>query len=102
MSLILWLGLELAGPFILKRLVSSGAVYEASVQYLSSRSWGITFALISLAFRALFIGVAIGRHNLEYICHGRSQCIFELRPYFRGIRLRWASEAPVSHRHYQN
>lgn len=58
MSLILWLGLELAGPYILKRLVSSQAVYEASVTYLSSRSWGITFALISLAFRSLFIGVS--------------------------------------------
>lgn len=58
MSLLLWLGLEVAGPLLLKSLVSSAEVYEASVAYLSSRSWGITFALISLAFRSLFIGVS--------------------------------------------
>jgi putative MATE family efflux protein len=58
MSLVLWLGLEVFGPALLKSLVSSEAVYEASVSYLGSRSWGITFALISLAFRSLFIGIS--------------------------------------------
>jgi putative MATE family efflux protein len=58
MSLLLWLGLEVAGPALLRSLISSEAVYEASVSFLGSRSWGITFALISLSFRALFIGVS--------------------------------------------
>ncbi len=58
MALFLWLGMEFLGPPILKSLVKSPAVYEASVKYLDNRAWGITFAMINLAYRAFFIGVS--------------------------------------------
>lgn len=58
MSAILWLGLEVLGPPILKALISSDAVYNSAIAYLDNRSWGITFALANLAFRSLYIGVS--------------------------------------------
>ena len=58
MSLILWLGMDVLGPPILKFLVKSPAVLEAAVSYLDNRAWGITFALANLGYRAFFIGVS--------------------------------------------
>lgn len=57
-SLVLWLGMEVLGPPILKSLISSEAVYQSAVVYLDQRAWGITFAMVNLAFRAFFIGVS--------------------------------------------
>jgi putative MATE family efflux protein len=58
MSLILWAGLEFFGPPILKALISSEEVYSAAIAYLDHRSWGITFALVNLVFRSLYIGIS--------------------------------------------
>lgn len=55
---ILWLGMEVLGPPILKSLISSQAVYDSAIVYLDQRAWGITFALVNLAFRAFFIGIS--------------------------------------------
>ncbi len=57
-SIVLWLGMEVLGPPILKSLISSDAVYQSAVVYLDQRAWGITFAMVNLAFRAFFIGVS--------------------------------------------
>lgn len=58
MSLILWLGLEFLGPPILNYLISSEEIYLAAESYLDHRSWGITFALVNLVFRSLYIGIS--------------------------------------------
>jgi len=58
LSLFLWVGMEWLGPLILKSLIHSDAVYQAAILYLDDRAWGITFALVNLAFRAFFIGIS--------------------------------------------
>lgn len=58
MSLFLWLGMEVLGPLILKSLIQSPQVYKEAIIYLDHRAWGITFALLNLAFRAFFIGIS--------------------------------------------
>ncbi|MEX1189419.1 MAG: MATE family efflux transporter [Bacteroidia bacterium] len=58
MSAFLWLIMELLGPFILGSLIQSPEVYKAAELYLDNRAWGITFALVNLAFRAFYIGVS--------------------------------------------
>jgi len=45
------------GAIILKQIVSSNNIFEASESYLNIRIWGIFFAFGNLAFRALFVGV---------------------------------------------
>jgi len=58
LSLFLWAGMEWIGPMILKSLIHSDAVYQSAILYLDDRSWGITFALVNLAFRSFFIGIS--------------------------------------------
>ena len=57
-SLFLWALMLWGGPPILKQLISNNAVYQNALLYLDQRAWGIVFAMINLAFRALFIGIA--------------------------------------------
>jgi len=45
-------------PALLKWMVSSDAIYQASNDYISYRAWGILFACVNLLFRAFYIGVA--------------------------------------------
>lgn len=56
-SLVLWVLMLTAGPLVLKNLISNDAVYQNALLYLDQRAWGIVFAMINLAFRALFIGI---------------------------------------------
>lgn len=42
---------------LMQFLVSSDAVFEASIEYLDWRMWGILFAFINVMFRGLFVGV---------------------------------------------
>jgi putative MATE family efflux protein len=45
-------------PSLLKWMVSSDAIFQASNDYISVRAWGILFACINLLFRAFYIGIA--------------------------------------------
>ncbi|MGQ1909767.1 MATE family efflux transporter [Marinifilum sp. RC60d5] len=56
---ILLLGfMEILSPPILKTIVKSDAIFQASNEYISVRAWGILFACINLLFRAFYIGIA--------------------------------------------
>ncbi len=46
----------LFSPLILKRIISSPAVYEASISYLHWRVFGAFFACCAVMFRAFFLG----------------------------------------------
>jgi len=45
------------GALVLKQIVSSDNIFQASEAYLNIRVWGIFFAFGNLAFRSLFVGV---------------------------------------------
>ncbi|MCZ4696076.1 MATE family efflux transporter [Ancylomarina euxinus] len=45
-------------PSLLKWMVSSDGIYQASNDYISVRAWGILFACVNLLFRAFYIGIA--------------------------------------------
>ncbi len=49
----LWLS-----PGFLGRIMSSEAVFHASVRYLDYRIWGILFAFTNVAFRAYYVGIS--------------------------------------------
>jgi putative MATE family efflux protein len=56
---ILLLGfMEIQAPPILKSIVKSDGIFQASVDYVSVRAWGILFACVNLLFRAFYIGIA--------------------------------------------
>jgi len=56
---VLLLGfMEIQSPSLLKSMVSSDGIYQASNDYISVRAWGILFACVNLLFRAFFIGIA--------------------------------------------
>ena len=44
-------------PFILQHLLTSTEIYEAVIQYLDWRTFGLFFAFPMLAFRAFFVGI---------------------------------------------
>jgi putative MATE family efflux protein len=50
--------MEILSPSLLKSMVSSDGIYQASNDYISVRAWGILFACVNLLFRAFYIGVA--------------------------------------------
>ena len=56
---ILLLGfMKIQSPSLLKWMVSSDGIYQASNDYISVRAWGILFACVNLLFRAFYIGIA--------------------------------------------
>nr|WP_283242728.1 MATE family efflux transporter [Marinifilum caeruleilacunae] len=56
---ILLLGfMQIQAPPILKGIVQSDAIFQASTDYISVRAWGILFACVNLLFRAFYIGIA--------------------------------------------
>ncbi|WP_372642014.1 MATE family efflux transporter [Ancylomarina sp.] len=61
---LMFIGLLLLGfmviqsPSLLKWMVSSDAIFQASNDYISVRAWGILFACVNLLFRAFYIGIA--------------------------------------------
>lgn len=46
-----------ASPFILKQLITSSEIFEAVVQYLDWRSFGLLFSFPFLAIRSFFVGI---------------------------------------------
>jgi putative MATE family efflux protein len=57
LGLIIFLFIYFLSAPLLKVIVSSNNIFEASRAYLNVRVWGIFFAFGNLAFRALFVGV---------------------------------------------
>lgn len=57
-AILLFIVLQLFSQTILSHLVSSDNIRETSNLYLSYRSFGIFFAFVNMAFRALYIGTA--------------------------------------------
>ncbi|MBN2237486.1 MAG: MATE family efflux transporter, partial [Bacteroidales bacterium] len=57
LGMIIFLFIFFWGAPILKLIVSSNRIFEASADYLHVRVWGIFFAFGNLAFRALLVGV---------------------------------------------
>ncbi|PXY01164.1 MATE family efflux transporter [Marinifilum breve] len=56
---VLLLGfMQIQAPPILKGIVQSDAIFQASTDYISVRAWGILFACVNLLFRAFYIGIA--------------------------------------------
>ena len=58
LAVLLFGFMKIQSPFILKGIVQSDAIFQASNDYISVRSWGILFACINLLFRAFYIGIA--------------------------------------------
>lgn len=56
LAVFLCLLIHAVSPFILKRLITSGDVYQAVTQYLNWRSFGLLFSFPFLALRAFFVG----------------------------------------------
>lgn len=44
-------------PALLRKLIHSEGVYQAAVDYLDWRIWGLLFAFVSLMFRAFYVGI---------------------------------------------
>lgn len=42
-------------PFLLRKIISSPGIYEATVSYTNMRIWGLFFSLISCMFRAFYM-----------------------------------------------
>ena len=56
LSILLITASELASPWLMKRMVSSEAVYEAALSYVRWRLPGMVFAFITAMFRAFYVG----------------------------------------------
>lgn len=48
---------KIFSPIVLRQLLSSPEIYEAVMQYLDWRTFGLLFAFPMLAFRAFFVGI---------------------------------------------
>lgn len=57
LGLLIFVFIYFFGTSILKQIVSSDNIFQASEAYLNVRVWGIFFAFGNLAFRSLFVGV---------------------------------------------
>jgi len=58
LSLLAFLVLLIFGNEILRPLVNSDAIYEASISYLDYRVFGLFFAFGQILFRSFYIGIA--------------------------------------------
>jgi len=56
LSLMLFLVMQFLSPFLFEKIYTSADVYSANIEYLSTRSWGVFFALAMTAFNSFFIG----------------------------------------------
>ena len=57
LSLLFFLAAYLGDRHIMKYLVSSEAIYKASLEYLDWRIYGFFFAFINVHFRGFFVGI---------------------------------------------
>jgi putative MATE family efflux protein len=61
-TVLVTLFVHFAGDSLLRIIVSSDAVYEASVSYLDYRIFGLFFATTGLLFRSFFTGITFTRY----------------------------------------
>ncbi|MBL7784535.1 MAG: MATE family efflux transporter [Chitinophagales bacterium] len=54
---VLFLFMQLAAPYIIGLFISSQAVYQASLEYLYYRSFGIFFSFLGFVLMALYTGI---------------------------------------------
>ena len=57
MSCLLYLFTRLISPILLKNLITSPKIYQATLQYLNWRCYGLLFSFPALALRAFFTGI---------------------------------------------
>lgn len=57
LAISLCLLIRVVSPFILRQLIASPEIFQASVQYLEWRSFGLLFSFPFLAIRAFFVGI---------------------------------------------
>lgn len=57
LAIILCLLLHLASPFVLRQLITSDEIYQAVIQYLDWRSFGLLFSFPFLALRSFLVGI---------------------------------------------
>ena len=57
LAIILCLLLHLASPLILRQLITSDEIYQAVIQYLDWRSFGLLFSFPFLALRSFLVGI---------------------------------------------
>lgn len=57
LAFILFGAVKVLSPYLLRNLISSNEVYDAVIEYLRWRNYGLLFAFPALAFRAFFVGV---------------------------------------------
>lgn len=55
LSVLLLVLTKLFAPMLLRILISSDAVFEASVVYLDWRMWGVFFSMVACLFRAFYV-----------------------------------------------
>lgn len=58
LALLLYIICMVCGPCILKTIISSERVYEASIKYLDWRIIGMFFSFTAIMFRSFFIGIS--------------------------------------------
>ncbi|MCB5696862.1 hypothetical protein LIQ92_18390, partial [Fusicatenibacter saccharivorans] len=44
-------------PSIVRLLISSDSIFDATMEFLNWRIWGFFFAFVNVMFRALYIGI---------------------------------------------
>ena len=57
LAILLCLLIHAVSPFILKQLISSSEIFQAVIQYLDWRSFGLLFSFPFLAIRSFFVGI---------------------------------------------
>jgi putative MATE family efflux protein len=57
-SLFLFAFMFLAGPFIMKQILSSEQVYAEVLRYLKIRNFGILFVSMNMTYRSLYVGLS--------------------------------------------
>ena len=57
LSLVLFSVLKFLGPFIFKHVVNSEEIFDASMEFLKYRSFGIFFVMIATSFRSFYVGI---------------------------------------------
>lgn len=56
LSTVIIAGSELISPYLMKKIVSSEAIYQASLSYVSWRLPGMVFAFCTAMYRAFYVG----------------------------------------------
>ncbi|HNP48855.1 MAG TPA: MATE family efflux transporter [Bacteroidia bacterium] len=58
LSLFLYIILEFLSPWMLRLILDSDAIIQASIRFLHYRAYGIFFVLLATVFRSFYVGIA--------------------------------------------